>query len=240
MSAPVRIVIVDDQELVRVGLERIFSAEVDLTVVAACSSGSEALQAIETEVPDLVIMDVRMRGMSGIDAIRILRSGTEPIAATPVLVLTTFGEDEVLWGAIEAGASGFALKDADAAELLRAVRAVAAGAAWLDPVVTPRVLRAYRTTVLPLAREQRRADRLTDRERGVLELMATGSTNGEIAASLHVSQATVKSHVGAIFAKLGARDRAGAIVYAYQHGIVVPRDDFTNRPGADDVRNVDP
>jgi DNA-binding NarL/FixJ family response regulator len=136
-----------------------------------------------------------------------------------VLVLTTFDDDEVLWGAIEAGAAGFILKEATAEQLIAATRAVASGGSWLDPIVTPRVLETYRDTVLPRLRDATRADQLTDREQEVLRHMATGASNGEIATRLMVSEATVKSHVGAIFMKLGVRDRAGAIVFAYQHGI---------------------
>jgi DNA-binding NarL/FixJ family response regulator len=140
----------------------------------------------------------------------------------PVLVLTTFGEDEVLWGAIEAGAAGFVLKDSSAEELIAAVRAVAGGAAWFDPAVTPRVLDRYRRVVAPGTRDAARLDELTDREHAVLRLMARGATNAEIAASLYVAEATVKTHVGSIFTKLGVRDRAAAIVFAYDHGVVRP------------------
>jgi DNA-binding NarL/FixJ family response regulator len=139
-----------------------------------------------------------------------------------VLVLTTFGEDEVLWGAIEAGAAGFVLKDSSAEDLIAAVRAVAEGAAWFDPAVAPRVLDRYRQVVAPAARDAARLDLLTDREHDVLRLMARGATNAEIAGSLHVAEATVKTHVGSIFGKLGVRDRAAAIVFAYDHGVVTP------------------
>jgi DNA-binding NarL/FixJ family response regulator len=163
-------------------------------------------------------MDLRMRVMNGIEATRRIRDGEGP----PVLILTTFDDDDALWGAIDAGAAGFVLKDASAQELIRAVRTVASGAAWIDPQVMPRVLAVYRSTVLPQARRQERAAELTDREHDVLRLIAGGATNAEIANALHVSGGTVKSHVGSIFTKLGVRDRAGAIVYAYQHGIASP------------------
>jgi DNA-binding NarL/FixJ family response regulator len=139
-----------------------------------------------------------------------------------VLVLTTFGEDEVLWSALEAGAAGFVLKDSSAEELIAAVRAVAAGAAWFDPGVAPRILEHYRRRVAPVHREAARLELLTEREREVLRLMARGATNGEIAAALYVAEATVKTHVGSIFGKLGVRDRAAAIVFAYDHGVVTP------------------
>jgi len=159
-----------------------------------------------------------MRGMNGIEATRGVRDRGGP----PVLVLTTFDDDDVLWGAIEAGAAGFVLKEASAEELISATRTVAAGGSWLDPAVTPRVLEAYRATVVPRLREARRVTELTDRELEVLRQMATGASNAEIAARLLVSEATVKTHVSAVFLKLGVRDRAGAIVFAYQHRIVSP------------------
>jgi DNA-binding NarL/FixJ family response regulator len=214
----IRIVLADDQDLVRAGLERILAPEDDMTIVAQCADGAQALDAVETHQPDVVVMDIRMRVMNGIEATRRIRDVDGP----PVLVLTTFDDDDTLWGAIDAGAAGFVLKDASAADLIRAVRTVASGAAWLDPQVTPRVLAVYRTTVLPQAREQERAAELTEREHDVLRLIAGGATNTEIAQTLHVSNGTVKSHVGSIFTKLGARDRAAAIVYAYQHGIASP------------------
>jgi DNA-binding NarL/FixJ family response regulator len=137
-----------------------------------------------------------------------------------VLVLTTFDEDEVLWGAIEAGAAGFVLKDSSAESLIAAARAVAGGGAWFNPAVAPRVLDRYRRVVAPAARDSARLDLLTDREHNVLRLMARGATNAEIAAALHVAETTVKTHVGSIFGKLGVRDRAAAIVFAYDHGVV--------------------
>lgn len=139
-----------------------------------------------------------------------------------MLVLTTFGEDEVLWGALEAGPAGFVLKDSSAEDLIAAVRAVAGGAAWFDPAVTPRILVHYRSRLVPALREGARLELLTERERDVLALMARGATNGEIAATLYVAEATVKTHVGSIFGKLRVRDRPAAIVYAYEHGVVTP------------------
>ena len=217
----IRVVLVDDQPLVRAGLRWVLAERDGFAVVAECADGAEALAAVEsagTGGADVVLMDVRMRGMDGIEATRRLRDAGGP----PVLVLTTFDEDEVLWGAIEAGAAGFVLKEASAEDLIAATRAVAGGGAWLDPAVTPRVLEVTRRQALPRHRAAARADTLTDRELDVLRQMATGASNTEIAAALVVSEATVKTHVGSIFAKLGVRDRAGAIVYAYRHGLSSP------------------
>jgi DNA-binding NarL/FixJ family response regulator len=164
-------------------------------------------------------MDIRMPVLDGIAATTQLRQALDAVA---VLVLTTFDEDEVVWGALEAGAAGFVLKDCSAEDLIAAVRAVAAGAAWFDPAVAPRILEHHRRRVAPLGRQAARLEELTEREREVLRLMARGATNQEIAATLFVSEATVKTHVGSIFGKLGVRDRAAAIVFAYDHGVVTP------------------
>jgi DNA-binding NarL/FixJ family response regulator len=212
----ISVVLVDDQALVRAGLQRILASDEGFVVVAECSDGTEALAAVASMTADVILMDIRMRGMDGIEATRRIRDLDGP----PVLVLTTFDDDDVLWGAIDAGAAGFVLKEASAEDLIAATRTVAQGGAWLDPAVTGRVLAVTRSVALPRKRESDRAANLTERELGVLRQMATGATNGEIAAALFVSEATVKSHVGSIFAKLGVRDRAGAIVFAYQYGLV--------------------
>lgn len=215
----IRVVLVDDQVIIRTGLARILSPEDGFEVVAECADGADALTVVPVVRPDVVLMDVRMPRMDGIEATRRLRAGPNPPA---VLVLTTFDEDELLWGAIEAGAGGFVLKDASAADLLAAARAVAGGGAWFDPAVAPRVLAAYRSAVAPSRRQATRLELLTDREHDVLRLLARGSVNSEIAKALHISEATVKSHVGAIFAKLDVRDRAAAIVFAFDQGVVDP------------------
>ena len=217
---PVGVVLVDDQPLVRAGLRWVLAESEGFAILAECADGAEALAAVREhgDRVDVVLMDVRMRGVDGIEATRRLRDAGGP----PVLILTTFDEDEVLWGAIEAGAAGFVLKEASAEDLIAATRAVAGGGAWLDPAVTPRVLEVTRRQALPRHRAAARADVLTDRELDVLRQMATGASNTEIAAALVVSEATVKTHVGSIFAKLGVRDRAGAIVYAYRHGLSSP------------------
>jgi DNA-binding NarL/FixJ family response regulator len=215
----IRVALVDDQALVRAGLARILSPEDGFEIVAECVDGRQAVETLPVLHPDVVLMDIRMPVLDGIVATAQLRDMEDPLA---VLVLTTFGEDDVLWGAIEAGAAGFVLKDSTAEDLITAVRAVAGGGAWFDPAVAPRLLDRYRRVVAPAARDAARLDLLTDREHDVLRLIARGATNSEIAEALYVAEATVKTHVGSIFAKLGVRDRAAAIVFAYDHGVVVP------------------
>jgi DNA-binding NarL/FixJ family response regulator len=215
----IRVALVDDQAIVRAGLARILSPPDGFEVVAECGDGQDAVDDLPAMRPDVVLMDIRMPRLDGIAATERLRR-TAP--GVPVLVLTTFGEDEVLWGAIEAGAAGFVLKDSSAEDLIAAVRTVAGGGAWFDPGVAPRVLDRYRRTVAPAARDAALLELLTDRERDVLRLMARGATNAEIATALCVAEATVKTHVGSVFAKLRVRDRAAAIVFAYDHGVVSP------------------
>jgi DNA-binding NarL/FixJ family response regulator len=216
----IRVVVVDDQPVVRSGIARILGPDDGFDVVAECGDGDEVASAVTEHHPDLVLMDVRMRRMDGVTATRLLADGG---STAPVLVLTTFDDDDALWGALDAGAAGFVLKDASAEDLIAAARAVARGAAWLDPKVTPRVLTAFRSSVRPRLVEAARLEELSRREHDVLRLMARGATNGEIAAELFVSEATVKTHVGAIFTKLGVRDRAAAIIFAFDHGLVDPK-----------------
>jgi DNA-binding NarL/FixJ family response regulator len=220
----IRVLIVDDQPVVRAGVARILGPDDGFEVVAECGDGDEMVDALAGHRPDVVLMDIRMRRVDGVTAIRRMR---EVSAEPPVLVLTTFDDDDALWGALDAGAAGFILKDSSAEDLIAAARAVAGGAAWLDPRVAPRVLDAFRANVRPRMMEAARVEQLTDREHDVLRHIARGATNSEIAAALIVSEATVKTHVGSIFAKLGVRDRAAAIVFAYDHGIVGPH------PGSD-------
>lgn len=215
----IRVVIVDDQPVVRAGVARILGRDDGFEVVAECDDGDEVAEAVALHRPDLVLMDVRMHRVDGVTATRRL---PPPPDGPPVLMLTTFDDDDALWGALAAGAGGFVLKDASAEDLIAAARAVAAGASWLDAKVAPRVLQAFRDSVRPHLERTARIEELTPREHEVLRRMARGDTNQEIAADLHVSEGTVKSHVGAIFAKLGARDRAAAIVFAYDHGVVEP------------------
>lgn len=215
---PTRVLLVDDQELVRSGLTRILRRRDGFVVVGECEDGDQVAGAVDALRPDVVVMDLRMRRTSGIEATAELRRRA---AAPPVLVLTTFDDDELLSGALRAGAAGFLLKDSPAEDVVRAVAAVAAGHAWLDPSVTGRVLERYRATPAP-ASPPGVVESLTAREREVLELIGRGLSNGEIAAALVISEVTVKSHIGRIFTKLDLRDRAAAIVYAFDRGLVAP------------------
>lgn len=215
----VRLVLVDDQELVRSGLRRILRRRDGFEILAECGDGAELPEVLDRlgDAVDVVLMDLRMRHVDGITAIEQLRLRAAP---PPALALTTFDDDELLSGALRAGAAGFLLKDSPADDLIRAVRAVAAGGSWLDPAVTGRVLATYRSS-RPAAPSSGTGE-LTDRELEVLCAIGAGHTNGEIAEQLVISELTVKSHVGRIFSKLGLRDRAAAIVYAYDHGLVTP------------------
>lgn len=217
----IRVLLVDDQQLVREGLRRILHPEEGFEIAGECGDGAEVTDAIARQRPDVVVMDVRMKDVDGVEATRRLREKPD---APPVLVLTTFDDDEVLSGALRAGAAGFVLKDAPGEELIRSVRTVAEGGAWLDPAVTGRVLATYRSATP--GRDDGAAERvaeLTPRERDVLRLIGRGASNTEIADSLFVSEATVKSHIGHIFTKLDLRDRAAAIVFAFDHGLVAPQ-----------------
>jgi DNA-binding NarL/FixJ family response regulator len=216
---PVRVVLVDDQELVRSGLRRILRRRDGFEIVAECGDGAELPGALATAgTVDVVLMDLRMREVDGIAATRTLAGRP---GSPPVLVLTTFDDDEMLSGALRAGAAGFLLKDSSADDLIRAVRTVAAGDSWLDPSVTGRVLSSYRLSSPP-ASSSSGHDVLTARELEVLCAMASGSSNAEIAVQLFISELTVKSHIGRIFTKLDLRDRPAAIVYAYDNGLVRP------------------
>jgi DNA-binding NarL/FixJ family response regulator len=215
----IRVLLVDDQELVRTGLRRILRAQDGFDVVAECADGSEVDASVGAHRPDVVVMDLRMKVVDGIEATRRLRARAD---APPVLVLTTFDDDELLSGALRAGAAGFQLKDAPAEELIRAARAVAAGEAWLDPAVTGRVLAAYRDGSRPEGAAGPGVEELTPRETEVLRLVGRGLSNSEIADALFISEVTVKTHIGHVFTKLGLRDRAAAIVFAFDHGVVRP------------------
>jgi DNA-binding NarL/FixJ family response regulator len=215
-EALVRVLLVDDQELVRSGLRRVLRRRDGVVVVGECEDGDQVQAAVAEHAPDVVVMDLRMRRVNGIDATRALRDRP---GAPPVLVLTTFDDDELLAAALRAGAAGFLLKDSPAEDVVRGVVAVAAGQAVLDPAVTSRVLDAFRSVpeAAPVADTP-----LTDRELEVLQLMGRGLSNGEIASTLVIGEVTVKSHIGRIFTKLDLRDRAAAIVYAFDRGLVSP------------------
>ncbi len=217
-GTPVRVLLVDDQELILAGLRGILRPAFGFEIVGQLTDGAGVVRAAETLHPDVVVMDVRMPGVDGVSATARLQ---EVPGSPPVLMLTTFSEDEALAGALRAGAAGFLLKGVPAEDLQRAVRTVAEGGAWLDPAVTGRVLAAYRSQP-PTRTESEALGVLTPREREVLALIATGRSNGEIAAELVLSEGTVKTHVRSVFAKLGLRDRAAAVVFAYDNGLVAP------------------
>ncbi|OLP03621.1 DNA-binding response regulator [Mycolicibacterium porcinum] len=212
----VAVLLVDDQDLVRSGLRRILRRKDGFVIVAECADGDEVPDAVARYRPDVVVMDLRMKRVDGIEATRQLTVAAGP----PVLALTTFNDDELLSGALRAGASGFVLKDSSAEELIRAVRAVAQGDSYLDPAVTSRVLSTYRKSADP--RPTAAVGDLTARELDVLTLIAKGHSNAEIADELSISGLTVKSHIGHIFIKLDLRDRAAAIIHAYDTGLVSP------------------
>lgn len=218
----IRVLVVDDQQLIRAGITKLLGYEDDIDIVGECSDGSEVLEAVRTLDPDIVLMDIRMKQVGGAEATERLQDLDEP---PPVLVLTTFGEDEVVAAALSAGADGFILKDTPVDELAKAIRQVAGGGAWLDPQITPTVLSTYRETSLPRAAQAEKLEELTDREREVLAHVGRGLSNQEVAAELYITEATVKTHVSSIFTKLGVRDRAGAIVVAFDHGLVQPGQD---------------
>ena len=214
----IRVLLVDDQELIRTGLRGILRASFGFDVVGECADGGEVPAAVAALAPDVVLMDVRMPFVDGVRATRELRRRE---GSPPVLALTTFDDDEVLAGMLRAGAAGFVLKGVPAEDLQRAVRSVAGGGAWLDPAVTARVLAIYRTATPPAAAAAAAdLDSLTGREREVLALIGRGRTNGEIAAELFVSEGTVKTHVNHVFTKLQLRDRAAAVVFAFDHDLV--------------------
>lgn len=221
--SPIRVLVVDDQALVRAGFRMILEAEPDVEVVAEAADGVEALAAVQLHEPDVVLMDVRMPNMDGIAAARqILDDGS----SAKVVMLTTFDMDEYVYEALRAGASGFLLKDVPPERLVAGIRAVASGESLLAPSVTRRLIETYvrrqPARALPPAIKE-----LTAREREVLELMAHGLSNGEIAEAFVVSETTVKTHVAHILGKLDLRDRVQAVVFAYECGLVQPG----NRPG---------
>ncbi|MBF9127641.1 response regulator transcription factor [Plantactinospora sp. S1510] len=217
----IRVLIADDQMLVRQGFTVLLNAEPDIEVVGQAVDGADAVTRVTELAPDVVLMDIRMPVLGGIEATRRL---TEAAGTTvKVLVLTTFDLDEYVYEALRAGASGFLLKDASAAELAHAVRVVAAGDALLSPNITKRLIAEFsRTAGAPRTPRKDRVGELTERETEVLSLIAQGLSNAEIAAHLVVAEQTVKTHVGRILTKLGLRDRTQAAVFAYETGLVRP------------------
>jgi DNA-binding NarL/FixJ family response regulator len=214
----IRVVIVDDQSLVRAGFRMVLSAQPDMDVVGEAGDGAQALRLLVGTPADVVVMDIRMPIMDGVEATRRLCTGE---GGPKVLVLTTFDTDEDAFAALQAGASGFLLKNVPPEELLAAIRVVASGESVVAPRVTRRLLDRFAGQFAPPAEHQRLAA-LTEREREVLLLVAQGMSNAEIAEKLFVAEATVKTHVGRILTKLGLRDRVQAVVLAYETGLVRP------------------
>ena len=214
-----RVLLVDDQPMIRAGLKMVLSATDDLEVVGELDDGDRIVDHAGRFRPDVVCMDVRMPGTDGIEATRRLVEADGP----PVCILTTFGEQDVLWAAVEAGAAGFELKSATPDNLIEAIRTVGAGGSWIDGSLLGDLLEVFRSSVLPHRSAGSGAEGLTDRELDVLRLMARGASNHEIAEELILATTTVKTHVGASFSKLGVRDRAAAIVFAFDAGIVAPQ-----------------
>ncbi|MFI1170080.1 response regulator [Streptomyces melanogenes] len=217
-GSPVRVLLADDQPLVRSGLRVIMADHPDLEVAGEASTGAEAVQLVGDLAPDVVVMDIRMPGMDGIEATRLITAGP---TATRVLILTTFDEDDYVYGALRAGASGFMLKDMALDDILAAVRVVAAGDALIAPGVTRRLIAEFagRPESTP-TRSLRPVEGITEREREVLALVGRGRSNTEIAEDLFISVATAKSHVSRLLTKLGARDRVQLVITAYEMGLV--------------------
>jgi DNA-binding NarL/FixJ family response regulator len=218
MGIVISILLADDQPLVRMGLRRIFDRRHGFDVVAEAGDGAQAVEIAERMRPDVVVMDMRMPGTNGSEAIRRIRTLEEP---PPVLVLTTYDDNETVHEAVTAGAAGFALKDSSAEDLHRAVREIANGNGWIDYTVARPLLETFGEVVPPPERRAK-LQLLTERELHVLKLLGRGSTNSEIASELCVSTGTVKTHVGSILAKLGLRDRVAAVVFAFEHGLASP------------------
>ena len=214
----ISVVVVDDQPLVRMGLRTLINSEDDLQLAGEAEDGREGVALVKRVRPDVVLMDIRMPRLDGIGALREI-TADPALAETRVVVLTTFELDEYVFDALQAGAAGFLIKDSEPADMLRAVRLVAAGESLLSPSVTRRVIASF-TARAPLGRPHDRLGELTDREREVLGLIGEGLSNDEIGARLVVSPATARTHVSRVMTKLGARDRAQLVVIAYQSGLV--------------------
>ncbi|WP_371481746.1 response regulator [Kitasatospora sp. NBC_00315] len=219
----IRVIIADDQAMVRAGFAALLNAQSDIDVVGDAADGRQALEVSGRTHPDVVLMDVRMPELDGLEATRRLLGRTDGGHRPRVLMLTTFDVDDYVYEALRAGASGFLLKDAPPADLIAAVRVVAAGEALLAPSVTRRLIEDFaRTRPAPRRDPKLRLNGLTPRETEVLELIARGLSNQEIAAALVLAEQTVKTHIGRVLAKLDLRDRAQAVILAYESGLVTP------------------
>lgn len=221
----IRVVVVDDQPLVRAGIVMLVNAEEDITVVAEATDGKDALTQIRAHRPDVVLMDVRMPGTDGVAATRaVVEEGLTAQNGQPigVIILTTYHIDEAVYAALRAGASGFLLKDAAPAEIVNAIRSVVAGEAWLDPAVARRLIDEFAARPEPHTPTPAEMAQLTPREREVLSLMARGLSNADVALELFISEATVKTHLARVMMKLGVREKAQAVAAAYQTGLVQP------------------
>jgi DNA-binding NarL/FixJ family response regulator len=216
---PIRILIVDDQALVRAGFKMILQAQADFHVVGEAGDGEQALGMVRTLKPDVVLMDIRMPGMDGIEATRRITSEGLP---SHVVILTTYDLDQYVFDALGAGATGFLLKHVPPEELVHGVRVAAAGDALLAPSVTRRLIEEFARRRTPEPPSSKELDSLTERERDVLRLLARGLSNAEIAADLHLGDATIKTHVAHLLDKLDLRDRVQAVIYAYEVGLIKP------------------
>jgi DNA-binding NarL/FixJ family response regulator len=220
-AAVIRIALVDDQALLRAGLRALLNAEDDLEVVGEAGDGEEAIALAASARPDVVLMDIRMPGVDGLEATRRIVADPE-LAEVKVVVLTTFEVDEYVFDALRAGAAGFLLKEADPEDIVRAVRVVAEGESLLSPSVTRRVVETFASAAAPTGPAVSGLDELTEREAEIVALVGTGLSNGEIAERLVISPATARTHVSRAMLKLGARDRAQLVVFAYEAGLVTP------------------
>ena len=225
VSSVIRVVVVDDQPLVRAGLALLVGTEEDIAIVAEAADGQDAVIQARDQRPEVILMDVRMPGVDGVEATRaVIDEGLTAQNGQPVrvIILTTYHLDEAVYAALRAGASGFLLKDAAPTEIVAAIRAVAAGEAWLDPIVTRRLIDDFTTRPEQRTPTPAQMAELTRREREVLILVAEGLSSSEVAGRLFISEATVKTHLAHVMAKLGVREKTQAVIAAYQTGLVQP------------------